>query len=123
MKNALRGFIVLMACLPVLASGQTGPDDPFTGSRERVPMHTAVPDYPSEARRDRIEGEVEVCFHVDRKGQPYRIAVRRSTNRVFERAAIRAIRASRYFPLEKDEPVPAIKTCRTFRFSLEPGRR
>ena len=47
------------------------------------------------------------------------MAVRRSTNRVFEKPAIRAIRASRYQPLPEDQAVPAIKTCRTFMFRLE----
>jgi protein TonB len=122
MKTRRSGSLLLLAVLPVLAFAQASSTGPVVEARDRVPMHTAVPDYPSAARRDRIEGEVEVCFHVDRKGRPYRVAVRRSSHRVFERAAIRAIRASRYTPLEEDEPVPAIKTCRTFTFSLEPER-
>ena len=85
---------------------------------ERVPLNTVAPVYPSVARRDRIEGDVQVCFKVDREGRPFRIAVRTSTNRVFEKPAIRAIRASRYQPLPDGQPVPAIKTCRTFRFRL-----
>ena len=87
-------------------------------SHERVPLNTVAPVYPSVARRDRIEGDVQVCFKVDREGRPFRIAVRTSTNRVFEKPAIRAIRASRYQPLLDSQPVPAIKTCRTFRFRL-----
>jgi TonB family protein len=89
------------------------------GGHERVPLNTVAPAYPAIARRDRIEGDVQVCFDVDREGRPYRIAVRHSTNRVFEKPAIRAIRASRYQPLPEDQAVPAIKTCRTFRFRLE----
>ena len=50
------------------------------------------------ARRDRIEGDVQVCFNVDREGRPYRIAVRNSTNRVFEKPAIKAATRSRYKP-------------------------
>ena len=91
------------------------------GGHERVPLNTVAPAYPAIARRDRIEGDVQVCFDVDREGRPYRIAVRHSTNRVFEKPAIRAIRASRYQPLPEDQAVPAIKTCRTFRFRLEPA--
>ncbi len=86
---------------------------------ERVPLNTVAPAYPEVARRDRVEGDVQVCFNVDREGRPYRIAVRSSTNRVFEKPAIRAIRASRYQPVPEDRAVPAIKTCRTFRFRLE----
>jgi len=86
---------------------------------ERIPLSTVAPVYPAIAQRDRIEGDVQVCFNVDRKGRPYRIAVRSSTNRVFEKPAIRAIRASRYVELPKEKEVPGIKTCRTFRFRLE----
>ena len=86
----------------------------------RVPVHTVVPEYPRIARRDRIEGEVQVCYHIDRRGRPYRIAVRHSTHRVFERPAKRAVRASTYQPLRDDESTSGIKTCRTFTFELQP---
>lgn len=87
---------------------------------DRVPTHTVIPAYPEKARRDRIEGEVQVCYDVDRKGRPYRIAVRSSSNRMFERPSLRAVRASAYKPLEADEESSGIKTCRTFRFQLQP---
>ena len=101
------------------ATGDDGVKHLENDGHERVPLKTVAPAYPEVARRDRIEGDVQVCFNVDREGRPYRIAVRNSTNRVFEKPAIRAIRASRYQPVPKDRQVPAIKTCRTFRFRLE----
>lgn len=88
-------------------------------STERIPLNTVAPVYPAVARRDRVEGDVQVCFNVDRKGHPYRIAVRSSTHRMFEKPSIRAIRASRYVELPQEQEVPGIKTCRTFRFRLE----
>ena len=91
-------------------------------SGERVPLNTVAPTYPRIAKRDRVEGDVQVCFHVDREGRPYRIAVRTSTNRIFEKPAMRAIRASRYHPIADEYEVPVIKTCRTFRFRLESAR-
>ena len=87
---------------------------------DRVPSVTVAPEYPENARRDRIEGEVQVCYHIDKKGRPYRVAVRQSTHRVFERPSIRAIQASRYVALKPDEKTSGIKSCRTFRFQLEP---
>lgn len=87
---------------------------------DRIPLHTVVPTYPEVARRDRIEGEVQLCYHIDKKGRPYRIAVRNSTHRVFEKPAKRAIRASTYKPLGPGEKSSGIKTCRTFRFELTP---
>jgi TonB family protein len=87
---------------------------------ERTPLHTVVPEYPKNARRDRIEGEVQVCFDVDRKGRTYRVAVRKSTHRIFEKSSRKAVRASTYRPVPKDIELSGIKTCRTFRFELEP---
>jgi len=86
---------------------------------ERRPLHTVVPAYPEKARRARVEGEVEVCFKVNREGRTSRVAVRRSTNRAFEKPSRDAVRASTYRPLPKDKKLSGIKTCRTFRFHLE----
>lgn len=88
---------------------------------DRTPLHTLVPDYPKIARRDRIEGEVQVCFEISRDGYPQRIAVRKSSNRLFEKTARKAVRKSTWIPLKRDEASSGIKACRTFRFSLVPA--
>ncbi len=82
-------------------------------------MHTVVPVYPEKARLARVEGEVEVCFHIRRDGTTKSVAVRRSSNRVFEGPARDAVKASTFVPLKPDVKVPDIKNCRTFRFTLE----
>jgi len=87
---------------------------------ERVPLHTVVPKYPESARRARVEGEVEVCFNVDREGNTRRVSVRRSSNRAFEKPSKQAVRASTYKPLPEGKKLSGIKTCRTFRFYLNP---
>ncbi len=97
---------------------QLGPEVGF--SDDRVPLYTVVPEYPEKARQERIEGEVQVCFDINRDGKTYRLAVRNSTNRIFEKPSLRAIRASTYKPVPKDVAVPGIKSCRTFHFFLEP---
>ena len=61
-----------------------------------------------------------MCYNIDRQGRPYRIAVRSSTHRIFEKPARRAVKASTYVPLKHGETRTGIKTCRTFRFELEP---
>lgn len=89
-------------------------------SSERKPLQTMVPQYPEKARQERLTGEVEVCFKVDRDGKTSRVAVRRSTHRVFEKPAILAVKASTYYPLAEGQKLSGIKTCRTFRFQLTP---
>ena len=117
-----RLFLSLAVLLAVTVQAQEGDDvsqllDP---GGDRVPMQTVVPVFPEKALRDRIQGHVEVCFNVDREGRTSRIAVRTSTHRMFEKPAINAVRASSYQPLEEHEVLSSIKTCRTFRFQLDP---
>ncbi len=113
-----------LAVIALLSAGAHGSEEAAPPLRldtgERVPLYTVVPQYPEAARRARVEGEVEVCFNVDRNGTTRRIAVRRSSNRVFEKPAKRAVRNSTYEPLPDDVQLSGIKTCRTFRFYLNP---
>ena len=90
------------------------------GDTDRVPVQTVAPKYPRKARRDRIEGQVQVCFDVDRRGRTRRIAVRHSSHRTFEKPSKKAVRQSTFKPLNDDEPIQAMKVCRTFVFALEP---
>jgi TonB family protein len=116
-----RLFLVLLSCATSYAAEESRVTHLDDGGGERIPLNTVAPAYPAAARRERVEGDVQLCFNVDREGRPFRIAVRSSSNRVFEKPSIRAIRASRYRPVPEGEAVPAIKTCRTFRFRLEPA--
>ncbi len=111
-------LLVLVASPGVTA--EEPPADPAADKVvERVPLHTVVPVYPEKARQARVEGEVEVCFNVDRFGRTKGVSVRRSTNRVFEKPARNAVRASTFHPLEPGQKLPDIKNCRTFTFTLE----
>jgi TonB family protein len=123
MKTKPRGMVVLMYLLVAVAGAAEDDSDVThftddTGARR--PLQTVVPVYPERAIADRIEGEVQVCFNVDREGRTSRIAVRRSSNRLFEKPAMLAIRGSSYAPLPQSENLSGIKTCRTFRFLLDP---
>jgi len=113
-------FVLLTALtLSNLASGDDAVEK-FDSDTDRVPLLTTVPDYPEVARRDRIQGEVQVCFNITRDGYPRRIAVRSSSNRLFEKPAMKAVRKSTWMQLDDDEAMSGIKACRTFRFSLVP---
>ena len=111
---------ILVGLLALIALPAIADVDMEDADTERKPLHTVIPEYPADARRDRVQGHVQVCFKISRSGGPWRIAVRKSTHRVFERPAIRAIRDSTFVPLGPTEEVPSIKACRTFRFYLEP---
>ena len=105
--------------LGAMASGNDSVEK-IDSDTNRVPLVTIVPEYPAVARRDRIQGEVQVCFNITRDGYPRRIAVRSSNNRLFEKPAMRAVRKSTWVRLDDDKEMSGIKACRTFRFSLVP---
>ena len=111
---------LLFAAFAVFAEDDADVRHVWDESSERKPLQTMVPVYPARALQERLQGEVEVCFNVDREGRTSRIAVRNSSSRVFEKPSILAIRASSYIPLAADKKISGIKTCRTFRFLLDP---
>ncbi len=121
----LISFRTLLATVLLLALSVSAQDDSsvthlLDPAGERMPLHTMVPVYPERALRDRIQGDVKVCFNIDREGQTSRISVRQSSHRMFEKPAILAVRASSYAPLDENKILSGIKTCRTFRFRLDP---
>ncbi len=92
----------------------------FDTSTDRVPLVTAFPKYPSVARRDRIEGEATVCFKIKTNGKISRPSLRDSSHKIFKRPALRAIKRSTFEPLGPSQILATAKTCRTYRFRLEP---
>ena len=89
-------------------------------STDRTPAKTAFPVYPRVARRDRIEGDATVCFKVDGGGRIRSIRVKNYSHRIFRRPALRAIKDSTFEPLQPHEVLSTARTCRTYRFRLEP---
>jgi TonB family protein len=87
---------------------------------DRVPLLTAFPTYPSIARRDRIEGEAKVCFMIKKDGRIARVRLRSATHKIFKKPALRAIKKSTFEPLAPNQVYAMSRTCRTYRFRLEP---
>jgi len=117
-RTRLASLLTVALVAPAFGQGGVARVDSNT---DRMPAHTVIPDYPKVARRDRIEGSVQVCFNISRTGHPSRIGVRHSTNRLFEKISRKAVRKSTWQPLPEGEELSGIKACRTFRFSLVPA--
>ncbi len=90
-------------------------------SADRQPEKTEFPTYPSIARRDRIEGEATVCFKIDARGKVKRASVTKYSHKIFRKPSLRAIRNSSFEPLRPDQVLAKTKSCRTYRFRLEPA--
>jgi TonB family protein len=114
-------MLVLFVVRGALAQGNA-PVDIYSGDSalRRQPAATAFPEYPEEARRERLQGEATVCFKVNLQGEIVRPRIASSTHRVFEKPAMRAIRESAFAPLDADEVESASDVCRVYRFRLNP---
>jgi TonB family protein len=89
-------------------------------NNDRVPLLTAFPTYPSIARRDRIQGQTTVCFMIKQDGRITRVRLKDSTHRIFKKPSLKAIKRSTFEPLGPNQLLATGRTCRTFRFRLEP---
>lgn len=87
---------------------------------DRRAMVSSSPKYPTKARNERIEGDVTVCYTIDARGKVRRPYVKKTSDRVFNRAAVRAAKAIIYeaaAPGASNDRAPA---CSTYRFRLQP---
>jgi TonB family protein len=128
-SNKIDSAVAVAAILIVILSGSAlaiAEEDEavvthfFDTSTDRIPLVTAFPKYPSVARRDRIEGEATVCFKIKTNGKVSRPSMRDSSHKIFVRPTLRAIKKSTFEPLGPNQILATAKTCRTFRFRLEP---
>lgn len=119
--------LFLMLCLsPALVQAQQSSSKVthfIDTSTDRVPALTAFPRYPSVARRDRIEGEATVCFKIKANGKISRPVVIEYSHKIFSRPALRAIKKSTFEPLGPGQILATARTCRTYRFRLDPIER
>ena len=124
-----RPALFITVCLGLMLPGVASADNDTRVTRithfedastDRAPTVTAVPQYPKLARRDRIEGEATVCYKIDKKGRIINASVRRSSHRMFAKTSLKAIRQSSYEALAPDKELSKVKTCRTYRFLLNP---
>ena len=116
----LAAALLLLIAPTLLADEEHGTRHIIDSSTDRTPKLTAFPKYPGIARRDRIEGDATVCFRIDKYGRIRGARLRDVTHPIFKRAAMRAIRASSFEPLKPNEILATARTCRTYRFRLEP---
>ena len=129
LKNRAGGAMAPLVAL-CLVAGMANAQQPSSNvthfidtSTDRVPALTAFPKYPSVARRDRIEGEATVCFKIKANGKISRPVVTEYSHKIFSRPSLRAIKKSTFEPLAPGQILATARTCRTYRFRLDPVER
>ncbi len=120
--SALLATAALLLMVPATPADENPPRKVHVidSNTDRTPSVTAFPAYPRIARRDRIEGEATVCFLIDKFGKIRRPRIKHASHPIFKRAAMRAIRESTFEPLAPHEILATARTCRTYRFRLQP---
>lgn len=83
------------------------------------PIQHPIPTYPSKAARDGLEGWCEVSLSVSSRGDPFNVEADCS-HRVFESAAERAVKKSKFTPKIVDgKPVTVVGVVYPLEFRLE----
>ena len=87
-----------------------------------VLVEVVAPAYPNYAWRTGLEGSVDLEVLVDERGLVESARVRRSSDPVFEGAAVEAARLYRFAPALRDGHVVRCRTDVTVEFRLGPPR-
>ena len=116
----LVAMLIVHMSATAIAQDMAGVTHFIDRNTDRIPALTTFPKYPSIARRDRIEGEVTVCFKIKANGKVSRPVVTDRSHRIFSKPSLRAIRKSNFEPIGPGQLLATARTCRIYRFSLEP---
>ncbi len=84
-----------------------------------VPVRVPTPDYPRNAIRRELSGRTVACFTVDKRGRVRNPQVVQSSNDLFSKPTLKAVRKASFKPARRGNDSVAANYCRTFRFSLE----
>lgn len=84
-----------------------------------APTKTVKPTYPSELRREGVEGLAAVSCVIDETGVVISAKVTKSSNPGFEKAALEAIEKWKFKPAKKDGKTVKVRVTIPFRFNLD----
>lgn len=91
----------------------------IVGGRGALSLHI---NYPAEARREGIEGQLTLTFTVDTEGEVRNIVVSDSLHPACDSAAVEALRSVRFQPGTYDGEAVPVRMSLPIRFQLQPGR-
>jgi TonB family protein len=121
MKTVLATFLCLSVTM-VLASGQENAKEKTRVDVMPVVETRAMPKYPDAAKKDHLEGKVDLNVLVDTRGRVEKVEVLKTDARIFNEAAIRSAKEWTFKPaLKNGKPVATWVTI-PFQFKLEEGK-
>jgi len=81
------------------------------------------PIYPPQALKDKIEGRVWLKVKVGVNGSPSTVEVVKSSNSIFDEAAVTAAKQYKFTPARQDDKPVAVWVIIPFKFDLSPDKR
>ena len=118
-----RGWLLLLALGAGALPRHTPAADAPEGVLTRAPavIEPAEPEYPAEARREGLGGEVTLELEISETGEVTDAAVTRPAGHGFDEAALAAARRLRFSPAEIDGKPSAVRIEYRFDFTLTPA--
>ncbi|MGH7997049.1 MAG: energy transducer TonB [Opitutaceae bacterium] len=108
-------YAVVFACLGLVAaipSARAEFDPP-------VPVRTVAPVFPTEMRREGIDGIVLVDCVIDAHGNVQNPTVKKASNDAFSEPALEALKQWKFKPAEKDGTKVPVRVAIPVRFTLD----
>jgi TonB family protein len=106
------------------------PGDPGTllssdGSRviPLIPIKQIAPEYPSDEKRHRINGDCTLGMIVDSEGVPQNVHIVKSLGPAFDESALEAVKQWRYKPALKDGVPVSVETQVIVKFEIDEHRK
>lgn len=84
-----------------------------------APTKTAKPVYPTDLKREGVEGIVALSCVIDEKGDVISVRVNKSSDPRFEAPAREALQKWKFKPAKKDGKEVKVRVTIPFRFNLE----
>lgn len=84
-----------------------------------APTKTVKPNYPSELKREGVQGLAAVSCVIDETGNVISSKVTKSSHPGFEKAALDAIEKWKFKPAKKDGKAVKVRVTIPFRFNLD----
>jgi TonB family protein len=126
--NIMKRHAAILMSFMLLADAASGQDNPSEDTFIPFDVEPAItsrvsPEYPKEALSKSLEGMVWLKVYISEGGLPENIEVLKSSDQVFERAAVDAARQFRFSPGQiKGKPVASWVSI-PFKFKLGPVKQ
>ncbi len=121
--------VTKLAAIMLAASANVEDQPPTEGIDELpldappIPIKVATPKYPRDAIRRELNGRTVACFKIDARGRIRNAQVVQTSDKLFTRATLAAIKRSTFRPARRGNETVAASYCRSYRFDLNPRSR